>query len=124
MDRSRLATLTVSGALGAAAAVVLYAAIAPSAATTPTSATPKTVAVIPATPTVFAPCVEPAVLQGDTCVTNTTRIVTVPAPAPARQASTSRAMSVKTNAPVPASTPDPSVREDHDDHHGGEDHED
>ncbi len=108
---------------GGAIAVALYSSLAAGSAA-PSASIPISQTVPTA---VYADCVEPAVLEGDECVTHVsvTRTVAAPAPAavpvPAVAASSATTSATRyTPAPTPEAAPAAATVDDHDD----DEHED
>lgn len=109
MTRPNLRIATLGTAVGAVCGIYLYGVLAPPASSsTPvlTSSERPTATVSAATPTRYADCVPPAVLEGQECVTRVEQVIAVPVEAPLSQASRAQAEPERTGTPArPAATP-------------------
>ena len=111
---------------GGAIAVALYSSLAAGSAA-PSASIPISQTVPTA---VYADCVEPAVLEGDECVTHVSVTRTVAAPAPAAvpvpavaasSATTSATRYTPAPTPTPEAAPAAATVDDHDDERDGDD---
>jgi len=122
MSTTRPLAVLIGGAVGGVAAVLAYGVLAPSAGS---DAIASVSSVSPAAAeVVYDPCVAPAMLEGDTCVTR----VTVTKPAAVAVATTRKAAPVSARHAAPTSTPTHVEKHEDSEHedseHEGEDHED
>lgn len=109
MTRPNLRIVTLGTAVGAVCGIYLYGVLAPPApSSTPvlTSSERPTATVSAATPTRYADCVPPAVLEGQECVTRVEQVIAVPVDAPLSQAPRAQAQPERNGTPArPAATP-------------------
>lgn len=109
MTRPSLRIATLGTAVGAVCGVYLYGVLAPAtSSSTPvlTGAERPAATVSAATPTRYADCVPPAVLEGQECVTRVEQVIAVPVEVPVAQAPRAQAPTERTGAPArPAATP-------------------
>lgn len=120
MSTTRPFAVLIGGAVGGVAAVLAYGVLAP---TSGSEAIASVSSVSPAASVVFEPCVAPAKLEGDTCVTRVTVTKTVPVYAAA--ATTHKAVPVAKHA-TPVSKPTATATATHheDSEHEDSEHED
>ena len=121
MSTTRPFAVLIGGAVGGVAAVLAYGVLAP---TSGSEAIASVSSVSPAASVVFEPCVAPAKLEGDTCVTRVTVTKTVPVYAAA--ATTHKAVPVVAKHATAVSKPTATATATHheDSEHEDSEHED